>query len=257
MLDPIQSTLLGRVPGVGHGFFTRGGGVSKGVYASLNCGLGSGDERRNVIENRRRVAAHFDVPGSTLLTCHQIHSATAVIVDRPWLPDAQPRADAVVTRTPGLVLGTLAADCTPVLFADGQAGVIGAAHAGWKGALGGIVEATIVAMEQAGAERRNIVAAIGPCISKYTYEVGPEFEVAFLGVDKDYARFFGRKPQGARPKFDLPGFVADRLTVAQVGRVEEMSTCTYSHPERFFSYRRMTHLGQMDYGRQISALVLT
>ena len=196
MLDPIQSTALGRVPGVAHGFFTREGGVSTGVYASLNCGLGSGDERRNVVENRRRVAAHFDVPEASLLTCHQVHSATAVNVDRPWMPDAQPKADALVTKTPGVVLATLAADCTPILFADGQAGVIGAAHAGWKGALGGIIEATIVAMEQAGARRQDIVAAVGPCIGQDAYEVGPEFEAAFLAADQYYARFFSRNSEG-------------------------------------------------------------
>ncbi len=257
MLDPIQSIALGSVRGVAHGFFTRDGGVSTGDYASLNCGLGSGDDRCNTTENRRRVMTHFNAPEGSLLTCHQVHSATAVFVDRPWLPDAQPKADALVTTTRGLVLGTLAADCTPVLLADGQAGVIGAAHAGWKGALGGVVEATIVAMERAGARRQGIVASVGPCISQDAYEVGPDFEAAFLRVDQEYAKYFSRVPEGVRPRFDLPGFVANRLTVAGVGRVDALRQCTYSQPGRFFSFRRMTHLGQTDYGRQVSALVLT
>jgi polyphenol oxidase len=173
------------------------------------------------------------------------------------LPDAQPKADALVTKTPGLVLGTLAADCTPILLADGRAGVIAVAHAGWKGALGGIAEATVTAMEQAGARRQDIVAAVGPCIGKDAYEVGPKFKAAFLALDQHYARFFSTSSAGARPKFDLAGFVANRLTVAGIGRVEEMAICTYAHPDRFFSYRRMTHAGQLDYGRQVSALVLT
>jgi polyphenol oxidase len=256
MLQPIQSKLLAEQGNIRHGFFTRQGGVSSGLYASLNCGLGSGDARDAVLENRDRVARHLGGRGSELLTCYQIHSATAVVVDQPWAPDAQPKADALVTRTRGLVLGTLAADCTPILFADPDAGVIAAAHAGWKGALGGIVEATVAAMEQQGARRTSILAALGPCIGAAAYEVGPEFEANFLAKEASYSRYFLRKTATGRPFFNLPGFVENRLQAAGIGGVENASQCTYADPERFFSYRRMTHEGGADYGRHVSAVVL-
>jgi polyphenol oxidase len=256
MLQPLQSKLLSEQTKIGHGFFTRQGGVSTGLYGSLNCGLGSGDTRNAVLENRNRVARHLGASGTHLLTCYQIHSATAVVVDAPWAPDAQPKADALVTRTSGLVLGTLAADCTPILFADADAGVIAAAHAGWKGALGGIIEATVAAMEQAGARRKSITAALGPCIGAAAYEVGPEFEANFLAKAAAYGRFFIRKSATGRPFFDLPGFVESQLQAAGLGGVENASQCTYADPERFFSYRRMTHEGAADYGRQVSAVVL-
>jgi polyphenol oxidase len=256
MLQPIQSKLLAELPSIRHGFFTRQGGVSAGVYGSLNCGLGSGDARDAVLENRDRVARHLGASGSQLLTCHQIHSATAVIVDAPWAADAQPKADAIVTRTRGLVLATLAADCTPILFADREAGIIAAAHAGWKGALGGIVEATVVAMEQLGAHRSRICAALGPCIGPAAYEVGADFEASFIAREPTYSRFFTRKSNTARPLFDMPGFAEHQLRTARLGSVENASACTYAAPERFFSYRRMTHAGDADYGRQISAIVL-
>jgi polyphenol oxidase len=264
MLQPLQSQLLAKLlaqplveqRSIRHGFFTRQGGVSKGVYASLNCGLGSGDERALVEENRDRVGRHLGATGAQLLTCYQIHSATAVIVDRPWAPDAQPKADALVTRTRGLVLGTLAADCAPILFADSEAGVIAAAHAGWKGALGGIVEATVVAMEQVGARRGAIRAALGPCIGHGAYEVGPEFEAMFLAKDAGNSRFFLQKSPAGRAHFDLPGFVLSRLLAAGVGEFESATQCTYANPEQFFSFRRMTHQRDADYGRQISAISL-
>jgi polyphenol oxidase len=256
MLAPLHARALEGLPGVGHGFFTRDGGVSGGVYGSLNCGLGSGDAREYVLENRRRVAAHFGAEPDALLTGFQIHSATALLVERPWSPDNQPKADALVTRTPGLVLGTMAADCTPILFADTQAGVVAAAHAGWKGALGGILEATIACMERAGASRARIVAAVGPCISQAAYEVGPEFETAFTAVDPTFAAFFQRPAPEARPRFDLPGFVLARLAAAGLQGIEYAAHCTYADAGRFFSYRRMTHANESDYGRQISAIVL-
>ncbi len=256
MLQPITATQLGRLPAVKHGFFTRQGGVSAGVYSSLNCGLGSGDDRSCIEENRRRVAAHFDVASNKMLTAHQIHSATAVIVDRPWAADAQPKADALVTRTRGLALGALAADCAPILFADAKAGVVAAAHAGWKGALAGIIEATVVAMEQAGARRGDISAAVGPCIGPEAYEVGLEFQASFVASHAQCAAFFAQPAGRERPYFDLPGFVIHQLHAAHLGQVESATVCTYAHPELFFSYRRMSHVGEADYGRQISAIVL-
>ena len=256
MLEPVQSAALSRAPSVAHGFFTRAGGVSTGVYASLNCGLGSDDERAAVIENRARVARHLGTDAARLLTCHQCHSATAILVDMPWPPHAQPKADALVTIVPGLALGALAADCTPVLFADPVARVVGAAHAGWKGALAGILEATLAVMEQAGAKRADIIAAVGPCISQGSYEVGPEFEATFCASDPSNGRFFQQPRAGARTHFDLPGFVVHRLAAAGTGTIDDMSACTYTHPNQFFSFRRTTHGRESDYGRQISAVML-
>ncbi len=245
------------LPGIRHGFFGRQGGVSSGLYDSLNCGLGSNDDRAAVLENRDRVAGHLGVAGGQLLTCYQIHSATALVVDRPWAPEAQPKADGLVTRTPGLALGALAADCTPILFADPVARVIGAAHAGWKGALGGILDETIAAMVSIGATRGRVEAAVGPCIGPENYEVGPEFEAAFTAKKRNYARYF-RVPAGrSRAHFNLPGFVLDQLAAAGIGRVHNASSCTYAAPKDYFSYRRTTHRGEPDYGRQISAIVLT
>lgn len=253
MLAPLKADGFGSIA---HGFFGRTGGVSSGLYSSLNCGLGSKDERANVIENRDRVARTLGTTGDRLLTCYQVHSADAVIVDRPWAPDGQPKADALVTNTPGLAIGALAADCTPILFADPEARVIGAAHAGWKGAKIGIAEATIAAMEKLGARRDAITAAIGPCISQANYEVGPEFETAFIDDGAENARFFMRPAPDAKPHFDLPGYIAARLKAAQVGRIERLNTCTYASDSQFFSFRRTTHRREGDYGRQISAIVL-
>ncbi len=253
MLAPLQAEGFGAIR---HGFFGRTGGVSSGLYSSLNCGLGSKDERTNVLENRDRVARALGTTGDRLLTCYQIHSAEAVIVDKAWGSEGQPRADALVTNTPGLAIGALAADCTPIIFADPKARVIGAAHAGWKGAKIGIAEATIAAMEKLGARREAITAAIGPCISQVNYEVGPEFEAGFLADSPENARFFTIPRPGAKAHFDLPGYVASRLAAAGVGRVERLDACTYAADSRFFSFRRTTHRGEADYGRQISAIVL-
>jgi len=241
---------------VTHGFFGRTGGVSTGIFASLNCGPGSGDLREAVIENRRRAAETLS-PGAKLLTLYQVHSAEAVIVTTPWEAGEGPRADAMATNVPNLALGILTADCAPVLFADAEAGVIGAAHAGWKGALGGVTDAVIAAMEKLGAKRSRIAAAIGPCISQQSYEVGAEFRDRFLEIDSHNARFFvaGERPDHFR--FDLEGFVAQKLEAAGIDNVERLHACTYAREADFFSFRRTTHRGEKDYGRQVSAIVLT
>lgn len=256
MPNPITADCLTDIGSIEHGFFTREGGVSQGIYGSLNCGIGSKDERARVLENRARVAAHLGTAGERLLTCHQSHTADAVIVAEPWAIGAMPKADGLATRQPGLALGALAADCAPVLFADPEARVIGAAHAGWKGALAGILEATIAAMVRLGARPGRIRAALGPCIGPEAYEVGPEFEARFIAADPANGRFFHRAPAGARPRFDLPGYVLERLVRAGLDTVESVTACTYADPDRLFSYRRATHRGETDYGRQVSAIVL-
>lgn len=256
MLEPIQSPGLSRTKRVAHGFFTRRGGVSEGIYASLNCGPGSRDDRAAVTENRRRVAAHLGVAPSHLLTCHQHHSTDAIVVTEPWTFETMPKADGLVTATPGIAVGALAADCAPVLFADARAGIVGAAHAGWKGALGGILEQTVATMERIGATRQDIHAVLGPCIGPDAYEVGPEFEQAFTDKSPENSAFFRRMEGRSRPYFDLPAFVVNRLGRMGLGHVESQSRCTYAHEEDLFSYRRTTHRSEPDYGRQISAIVL-
>jgi YfiH family protein len=238
---------------VRHGFFTRRGGASSGVFAGLNCGYGSSDQTEAVALNRARVATRMDVAGDHLVGVHQIHSATVIPVTGPLSP--KPRADALVTATPGLALSVLTADCQPVLFADPGAGVIGAAHAGWRGALAGLLEAVLDAMERLGARRAATTAVIGPTISQRAYEVGPEFFEAFLAEDRGYDRFFAQG-SGDRLMFDLPGFSLARLRVAGIGQAHWTSHCTYSDPDRFFSYRRSVHDRQADYGRLISAIRL-
>jgi len=255
--DIVRAECLGGLAGISHGFFTRQGGVSAGLYGALNCGLGSRDDPAHVRQNRARVAQSLGAPGGEVMTVHQIHSATALIVDAPFSSAKLPRADALVTRTPGLVLGALAADCTPVLFADPQARVIAAAHAGWRGALGGILEAAVEAMTSLGAHRSRIRAAIGPCINQDAYEVGPEFEDEFLKPDPGNAQFFWRPAPDARARFDLPGYVEHHLSRAGLDVVERRSLCSYENESKFFSYRRATHRNEPDYGRQISAIVLT
>jgi hypothetical protein len=237
---------------ISHGFFGRAGGVSQGIFASLNCGPGSGDTRADVVDNRRRVAAAL-APDATLLTLYQIHSAEAVTVTASWNIGEGPQADAMATNLPGLALGILTADCAPVLFADVEARVIGAAHAGWKGALGGVTDAAIVAMEALGARRERIAAAIGPCISQANYEVGPEFRERFAGSD---ARYFAASVRDGHFRFDLEAYVAMRLAAADIARVERLCACTYAREQDYFSFRRATHLGEKDYGRQVSAIVL-
>lgn len=248
---PLVHAALSAVP---HGFFGRRGGVSAGLYHSLNCGLGSHDDPARVRENRARVARHLGSDGARLLTCHQIHSAEAVIVDTPWAPGAQPKADALVTRTPGLVLGALAADCMPILFADVEAGVVAAAHAGWKGALAGVERTTIAAMERLGARRDRITVVIGPCISQAAYEVGPEFVATFLAADASASRFFISPHTGSKSHFDLPGFMLDRLATQSIASAHWCGACTYGAPDLYFSYRRTTHRREPDYGRQIAVI---
>ena len=250
-IDITRAAALGAVP---HGFLGRTGGVSKGAVASLNVGLGSGDDCAAIHENRRRAAAAI-APEATLATIYQVHSATCVTVTEPWPDDARPHADALVTDRPGLVLGVLTADCAPVLFADPQAGVIGAAHAGWKGALGGVTDATIDAMERLGAWRDRIVAAIGPCIAQASYEVDEGFRARFSGVEGNSAAHFAPGASG-HWQFDLEGYVAARLESQAIGRVERMSLDTYAAPRRFFSYRRACHRGEASYGRQMSLISL-
>ena len=236
-----------------HGFFTRKGGASSGVFSGLNCGHGSSDQHAAVSINRSRVAQAMQVDPMALVGVHQIHSPDVVHVTDPTAD--RPRADALVTATPGIALSVLTADCQPVLFADHDAGVIGAAHAGWKGALGGVLEATLDAMEDLGAKRANIAAVIGPSISQRAYEVGPEFLDDFLLDDPDNSRFFANGA-GDRMLFDLPGFGLHRLRRAGVGQAQWSRHCTYSDPEKFYSYRRTTHAREADYGRLIAAIRL-
>ncbi len=249
-LEILTSDSLGAVR---HGFFTRRGGASSGVFAGLNCGSGSSDQSEIVAINRARVADAMGVTPDRLVGVHQIHSAIAVTVDGP--PAKKPRADALVTATPGLALSVLTADCQPVLFADTKARVIGAAHAGWRGALDGVLTATVDAMVSLGAKREDITAVIGPCISQRAYEVGPEFIDSFLAEDPDFARYFANG-EGDRLQFDLPGFGLNRLRAAGVGHAEWTHHCTYSDPDRFYSYRRTTHAKEADYGRLIAAITL-
>ena len=238
---------------VSHGFLGRRGGVSQGVCAGLNVGLGSDDDPEAVRENRR-LAVEAVAPGARLVTLHQVHSASAIPAGE-WPDDARPHADALVTDRPGLALGILTADCTPVLFADETAGVVGASHAGWKGALGGIIGATVEAMEKLGATRANIVAAVGPTIARKSYEVDEGFFRRFTEADGANERFFGAGRPG-RHQFDLEGFVVSRLAAAGLTRIEALGLDTYSDPERFYSYRRATHRGEPDYGRQVSLIAL-
>ncbi len=236
-----------------HGFFTRKGGASSGVFAGLNCGPGSSDQREIVSINRTRVAQAMEVPLEALITVSQVHSPRVVTVTGP-LPEPRPEADALVTREPGLALSVLTADCQPVLFADVEAGVIGAAHAGWRGAQGGVLEETVDAMIALGASRDGIRAVIGPTISQRAYEVGPEFFEEFLAEDQGNARFFAGG-EGDRMQFDLPAYGLHRLRAAGV-EAEWTRHCTYSDPERFYSFRRTTHQREADYGRLISAIRL-
>jgi hypothetical protein len=240
--------------GVAHGFLGRRGGVSEGIHAGLNVGAGSSDDRAAIAENRAR-ATNAVLPDATLVTVYQVHSADAVTVIAPFADDLRPHADAIVTDRPGLALGILTADCAPVLFADADAAIVGAAHAGWKGAIGGVTDATIVAMEAIGADRSRIHAAIGPCIARSSYEVDAQFLARFLVQDRANERFFVEGRPGHH-QFDLEAYVAHRLAAAGLGRVEAMGMDTYAHEDRFFSYRRATHRGEPSYGRQISIIGL-
>lgn len=244
------------LPGIRHGFFTRQGGVSSGVYASLNGGLGSQDSAENVAENRARMAAALDVAPHCLLTAFQIHSPDVAIVETPWPTQKRPRADAIVTRLPGLAIGVTTADCGPILLADPQARVIGAAHAGWRGALAGVAEATVAAMEKLGAERSRIRAALGPMIRQANYEVGPDLLARFAADDSANDRFFHPAARAGHALFDLAGYIGARLARAGVRQFEDLGLCTYAEPARFFSFRRTTHRGEPDYGRHVNAIAL-
>jgi hypothetical protein len=252
----LQSSTLSRLSGVRHAFFTRAGGVSDGVYQSLNGGVGSSDAPANVSENRARMAAHLGVTPDRLLTAYQIHSPDVVVAQTPWTQSERPRADAIVTDAPGLAIGISTADCGPVLLADPQAGVIGAAHAGWRGALAGVIEATVATMERLGAQRSRMVAAAGPMIRQPNYEVGPDLIERFLAADPGHARFFAPAGRTGHAQFDLAGFVVERLRHAGVGEVEDLGHCTYADPGRFYSYRRATHRAEPDYGRHVNAIAL-
>lgn len=244
------------VPGITHGFFTREGGFSSGIFAALNCGLGSGDDKDTVRQNRGLVAQAMGIGPECLLTAYQVHSADAMVVSGPWATEERPRVDALVTNQPGLAVGVLTADCGPLLFADMEARVVAAAHAGWKGALSGITARTLEAMEGLGATRRNVTAIIGPMISKAAYEVGPEFPDRFTDAAPANARYFTASTRPGHSMFDLPAYLEDRLRDEGAGAVVNLSLCTFSDERRFFSYRRTTHRGEKDYGRLISAIAL-
>ena len=251
----LHAPSLAALTGIRHAFFTRDGGVSDGIYASLNGGVGSNDLPAHVAENRARMAAALQVKPERLLTCYQVHSPNVVEAREPWTHEARPHADAIVTRAPKLAIGVSTADCGPVLFADPQARVIGAAHAGWRGAIGGVLEATVAAMEKLGASRARIVAAAGPMISQPNYEVGAELVEKFVAADKDNARFFTAGKPG-HAMFDLPGFVTAKLGRMGLAKVENLALCTYADPARFYSYRRTTHRHEPDYGRHVNAIAL-
>jgi polyphenol oxidase len=250
---PVLTSPLLDSPRIRHGFFTRQGGVSAGIYESLNVGVGSGDDPEAVAENRRRVAAHFGQ--DALVTCYQVHSATALVADGPW-PAGPPQADAVVSATPGVVCAALAADCAPVLIADPEARVVAAVHAGWRGALAGVVEAAVRRMEGLGASRKWIRAAVGPCIGPRSYEVGVEFRAQFVKTDPAYGRYFATGVSDDKRMFDLPEFVLGRLRAAGVTQCEWLGHDTCAEKELFFSNRRALKTGEPDYGRLVSAIML-
>lgn len=254
MTEPVEVNRAEVLAGIPHGFLGRRGGVSTGLVAGLNVGLGSGDEEAAVAENRLRAAAAV-LSGAPIVACYQVHSPDCVTVREPWSDAERPHADALVTDRPGMLLGIVTADCTPVLFADREAGVIGAAHAGWKGAIGGVTDRTIEAMEALGARRSAIAAAIGPTIAQASYEVDESFRERFLAADSANARFFERGTPG-HWQFDLPAYVAVRLVSAGVGQVEALNLDTYAEPDRFYSFRRATHRSEPAYGRQMSLIGL-
>ncbi|MDX8522095.1 peptidoglycan editing factor PgeF [Mesorhizobium dulcispinae] len=252
--DPVRSPLLEKAQGIRHGYFTRIGGVSGGIYQGLNIGTGSSDDQTLVAENRRRVADWMGVPADHLLTAHQVHSPDVVIAREPFA-SPRPKADAIVTDRPGIAVGASTADCGPVLFADAEARVIGAAHAGWKGAFTGVLENTVAAMEGLGARRKRIVAVLGPSIGPDNYEVGPEFVARFVEADAGNQRYFSSSAKPDHSMFDLNRYTVDRLRKAGV-TAEGLGRCTYAEEDLFYSYRRTTHRKEADYGRQVSAIVL-
>ncbi|MGO9398786.1 MAG: peptidoglycan editing factor PgeF [Xanthobacteraceae bacterium] len=245
-----------KIAGIRHAFFTREGGVSGGLYSSLNGGVGSRDHAGHIAENRARMAAALDVEPHCFLTAYQVHSPEVAVAETPWPVEARPRADAIVTRTVGLAIGVTTADCGPVLFADPAARVVGAAHAGWRGALSGVVEATVAAMERLGATRGRIRAVLGPMIRQGNYEVGPDFIGRFAAEDAGSADFFRPAAREGHALFDLAGYIAARLNRAGVQQIEDLGFCTYAEPARFFSFRRTTHRAEPDYGRHVNAIAL-
>ncbi|MGY3620869.1 peptidoglycan editing factor PgeF [Bradyrhizobium sp. USDA 10063] len=251
----LASPLLSAIPGLRHAFFSRDGGVSEGIYAGLNGGIGSNDDANKVAENRRRMAERMGVGPDRLLTLYQVHSPDVVVATTPWASDARPKGDAIVTRTQNLAIGVTAADCGPILFVDPNARVIGAAHAGWKGAQTGVLESTVEAMERLGADRSSIVAAIGPLIRQHSYEVGPEFVARFLEADADNALFFLPGEREGHAMFDLGGYIRMRLENAGILMIDDIGIDTYSD-ERFYSYRRSVHRKEGDYGRHVHAIAL-
>jgi YfiH family protein len=253
-VSEVEVVRAASLSGFPHGFLGRRGGVSVGECAGLNVGYGSSDDRAAIAENRR-IAVDALLPEATLASVHQVHSAEVVVATGPWPQDARPRADAMVANTPGLLLGILTADCAPVLLADDQAGVIGAAHAGWRGALAGVTDSTIEAMERLGARREHIRAAVGPCIARSSYEVDETFRARFHDADPASGRFF-TGGNAEKPHFDLEAYLVHRLLAAGLGGVEALNLDTYAEPDRFFSYRRATHRGEADYGRQLSAIAI-
>ncbi len=259
MIEMLQTEELGAVEGIKHAFFTRAGGVSEGIYASLQCGRGATDDTRdNVAKNRLLASRALKVPRENLLSCYQHHSIDVVTVTTPWRPGKPPKADAMVTDKPDIALGILTADCAPVLFSDPKAKIIGAAHAGWKGALAGVLEATVEAMIALGAERQRILAAIGPCISQANYQVDSAYRERFVEADTANGAFFRPDPEKAEHyRFDLSGYARARLRANGVKQVEIAPHCTYGDAERFFSNRRALHRGEGDYGRGLSAIMLT
>lgn len=253
----IQAPELSSFAVLRHAFFTREGGASDGIYGSLNGGLGSADDPERVRKNRADMAGRLGVQPDRLVSLHQVHSADAVVVDEPWSRSERPRADGMATARPGVALAIATADCGPVLLADPHAGVIGAAHAGWKGALAGVLDATVDRMEELGATRRDIVGVLGPTIGRDNYEVGPELAERFVADDPMNGRWFRPSGREDRSLFDLPGYIRARLEGTGVGEVASLDLCTYADETRFFSYRRATHRGEADYGRLISAIALT
>jgi YfiH family protein len=253
----LQAQSLSKLPGIRHGFFTRAGGVSEGLYESLNGGVGSEDSPTRVAENRARMAERLGVTPEHFLTCYQIHSPEVVVAETPWPAAERPRADAIVTQVPNLAIGVSTADCGPVLMADPQARVIGAAHAGWRGALTGVMERTLTAMEKLGAKRNRIVAAAGPMIRQPNYEVGQDLIDRFVAVEPNTVRFFKPATRPAHAMFDLAGYIVSRLRRAGIESIEDLGLCTYADSEQFYSYRRSTHRGEADYGRHINAIALT
>ena len=252
----LQAKSLSGLPGIRHGFFTRTGGVSDGLYESLNGGVGSNDSPEKVAENRARMAQNLGVAPENFLTCYQIHSPEVVVAEKPWASSDRPRADAIVTRVPGLAIGVSTADCGPVLLADPQAGVIGAAHAGWRGAFTGVIVSTVAAMEKLGAKRDRIVAAAGPMIRQPSYEVGQDMIDRFVAIEPNTIRFFKPGKRAGHSMFDLPGYVASRLRRAKIEQIEDLGHDTYADPAQFYSYRRSTHRAEADYGRHINAIAL-